>query len=199
LRADFQMKHQAETGVSQARLDRAVTRYRDRLAATEYVDRRDAPKRSRQIVAIAKNTMIAAYCLECGWVTVFRQWPARLRRLEGSWRERGCAKCNKGPIGRIPPEGSTHSIEQLISEARAFADRERLEPPAFDAFILALRHGVNNLGVRDAVIAPELASPHDVARSKDARIRKSKRKQRSVHNQVKKIRSNRRALRRHRP
>jgi hypothetical protein len=190
LQRSFTSVHDGEAEMAKKQLRRALLRYHDRLEAQRIVDKRDAPRRNRQRLAIVEDRVVAALCTACGWVTLFRRWPERLKKAGKAKKSGGCAKCEQGPVIRLPPVGYADGQHGLLEAVEAYAVLHRMDDAEREVLFLAFSRACKNLLIRDAVAAPDLvASKRALAiTAKDRQGRREARK-RSVRRVVKKLQS----------
>ena len=91
-------------------------------------------------------------CWNCGWITLFRRWPGRLRRFTRYGKPKGCAKCHEGPVERIPPfPERVAGLDQLILAVKKFAASSYTHSDKVDDLVQRVEHGHRLLLVREAV------------------------------------------------
>lgn len=132
---------------------RPVTVRPDRSQCTSRpVTARQRKKARKLAPRIQADAQVAALCRSCGWITIFRKWPERLKRVSRKNQSRGCVKCNGGPIVRLPDVGFAKGSPGLRHELAAYAESSRLGLDRRRTLLAMLTRAEHNLAERDAAI-----------------------------------------------
>lgn len=162
LRARFESIHRHVRSDGGHRFGRALQRYSRRAVAKRMIQAEEERRDRRYREAASRDHQVAAFCRKCGGVTIFRRWPARLRRVAERTSARACAKCLEGPVDRIPEHGVSTGAAQLVKAVRDYAAQRQLADEQTEALFAAFSRASRDLRLRDAVFLPEAADPADL-------------------------------------